>query len=103
MTMAKKVKAAKKAKVAKTTKATKKTAVGRRAGAAKVPLHKIVHFVRLLQRRKRAAKFVAHAKAHEASITLPGASRIAIHNFLEQHDLLADACPTPDPWKCPED
>jgi len=96
--MAKKAKAAKKTKAAKK---AKKTTAGRRVGAATIPLHKIVHFVRLLQRRKRAAKFVAHAKSQGASITIPAASRIAINDFLVQHNLQGDACPTPDPFKCP--
>ena len=99
--MAKKAKAAKKTKAPKKAKTAKKAAATRTVGAATVPLHKVVHFVRLLQRRKRAAKFVAHAKDHEASITIPGASRIAINNFLVKHDLVGDACPTPDPFKCP--
>jgi hypothetical protein len=94
-------------KVAKTTskkaKAMDKRATPRRVRAAKVPLHKIVHFVRLLQRRKRAAKFVAHAKDQQVSITLPGATRIAIHDFLDKHGMVADACPTPDPWDCPKE
>jgi hypothetical protein len=99
--MAKKAKAAKTTKAAKKAKTAKKAAAGRKVGAATVPLHKVVHFVRLLQRRKRAAKFVAHAKDRDASITIPAASRIAINDFLVKHDLQDDACPTPDPWKCP--
>jgi hypothetical protein len=100
--MAKKAQAAKKTKAAKKARTAKKAGAGRRVGAATIPLHKVVHFVRLLQRRKRAAKFVAHAKDQGASITIPGASRIAINDFLVKHDLQDDACPTPDPWKCPQ-
>ncbi|MET4259928.1 hypothetical protein ABIC09_004886 [Bradyrhizobium sp. S3.12.5] len=101
--MAKKAKASRTAKAAKKTKVaktTKKGAAARRTGSATVPLHKVVHFVRLLQRKKRAAKFIAHAKNNDASITISGASQRIINNFLAQHNLQGDACPDPDPWKC---
>jgi hypothetical protein len=86
--------------MAKKAKAAKKATAKKKAGA-KVPLHKVVHFVRMLHDRKRAAKFIAHAKKNGAKITIPPASVAVINDFLEKHDLQGnDVCPTPDPWKC---
>jgi hypothetical protein len=93
MTMAKKAKA--------------KTTASRRAAGTKVPMHAIVHFVRMLQDRKRAAKFIAHARKSKASITVPAKGVDFINGFLKDHNLpnarsakAIDPCPTGDPWKC---
>jgi hypothetical protein len=98
--MAKKAKAKAKAK----TKAKVKKAAPRTAAGTKVPMHKVIHFVRMLHDRKRAAKFIAHAKKTGASITLPPKGAKAISNFLKTHNLTAanaDLCPNGDPFKCP--
>jgi hypothetical protein len=93
MTMAKKAKA-------------KATASRRTAGTA-VPMHAVVHFIRMLHNRKHAAKFIAHAKRSKASITVPPKGVDFINSFLENHNLpnvraakSIDPCPTGDPWKC---
>jgi hypothetical protein len=55
----------------------------------------------MLHDRKRAAKFIAHAKKSGAKISIPPASVTVINDFLAKHDLQGnDVCPTPDPFKC---
>jgi hypothetical protein len=92
--------------MAKTAKAKAKTkAKAKKAAPAagtKVPMHKVIHFVRMLHNRKRAAKFIAHAKKTGASITLSPKGAKEIGNFLKTHNLTAtDLCPNGDPFKCP--
>jgi hypothetical protein len=102
MTMAKAAKA--KTKTAKTKKTTKaKKSAPKTAAGAKIPMHKVLLFVRMLHDRKRAAKFIAHAKKTGASITLPPKGAKAIGNFMQTHNLTAqsaDVCPDGDPFKC---
>lgn len=91
--------------MAKTAKAKAKTAKAKKSGpktsaGARIPMHKVVHFVRMLHNRKRAAKFIAHVKKTGASITLPPKGAKAIGSFMQAHNLGGDLCPTGDPWKC---
>jgi hypothetical protein len=95
--------------MAKKAKGKRKTSASRRKAGTKVPLHVVVHFVRMLHDRKRAAKFIAHAKKSGASITIPPKGVKAIDSFLKEHNLQSvrtargiDVCPNPnDPWDCP--
>jgi hypothetical protein len=93
--------------MAKKAKAKRKTSASRRAAGTKVPMHAVVHFIRMLHDRKHAAKFIAHAKKSKASIMVPPKGVDFINNFVQEHNLQnartargIDACPTTDPWKC---
>jgi hypothetical protein len=95
---------AKKTKAKRTSKSRKKNA------SAKVPLHTVVHFMRMLHKRKHSARFMAHAKKEkgELSVTVPAEAVDFINRFRTAHRLEsvaltpgADPCPTEDPWKCP--
>jgi hypothetical protein len=104
---------AKKAKAKATTKAKTKTKAKAKTGASraadtKVPMHAVVHFVRMLNNRSHAAKFIAHAKKNQLSVTVSPKGVKAINNFLQAKSLTTartlrgiDACPTIDPFKCP--
>jgi hypothetical protein len=88
-------------------KAKAKTAASRKTAGTKVPMHAVVHFIRMLHDRKHAAKFIAHAKKSKASIMVPRKSVEFVNNFVQQHNLQSvrtakgiDACPSTDPWKC---
>jgi hypothetical protein len=94
--------------MAKKAKAKRKTSASRKAAGTKVPVHVVVHFVRMLHDRKRAAKFIAHAKKSGVSITVPPEGVKFINGFLNDHNLQnvrtargIELCPTTDPWKCP--
>ena len=91
----------------KKAKAKRKTSALRRAAGTKVPMHAVVHFIRMLHDRKHAAKFIAHAKRSKASITVPPKGVDFINSFVKAHNLQTirtargiDACPSTDPWKC---
>jgi|SRR4051812_11363416 hypothetical protein len=106
--MAKKTKTKAKKATAKKAKAKKKAGASRKAAGAKVPMHKVVHFVRMLHDRKRAAKFIAHVKEHGASVTVSPKAMKAVGSFLQAHNLAkapmpggVDLCPGGDPFKCP--
>jgi hypothetical protein len=93
--------------MAKKTKAKVKTSASRRAAGTKVPMHAVVHFVRMLQDRKRAAKFIAHVRKSKASITIPPKGVNVINSFMQDHNFpnaksakTVDPCPGGDPWKC---
>jgi hypothetical protein len=93
--------------MAKKANATGKKSASRKAAGTKVPLHAVVHFVRMLHDRKHAAKFIAQAKRSGASITVPPKGVSFVNDFLKDHNLQnartargIDACPTTDPWKC---
>jgi hypothetical protein len=93
--------------MAKKAKAKGKTSASRRTAGTQVPMHAVVHFVRMLQDRKRAAKFIAHARKSKASITVPPEGVDVINSFLQDHNLpnarsakTIDPCPGGDPWKC---
>jgi hypothetical protein len=95
--------------MAKTAKAKAKKSVVKKSGDAKVPLHIVVHFVGMLHNRKRAAKFIAHAKKSKATIKVPQKEVKIINDFLAVHNLQAtrtarglELCPGGDPWKCQE-
>lgn len=91
----------------KAKKAKKKTSASRKTAGTKVPMHAVVHFIRMLHDRKHAAKFIAHAKRSKASITVPPKGVNFINSFMKDHNLpnagaakSIDPCPTGDPWKC---
>jgi hypothetical protein len=94
--------------MAKKAKAKKgKTGASRKATGTKVPMHIVVHFVKMLNDRKHAARFIAHAKKSAASITVPRTGVDFINGFLKDYNLQSvrtargmDACPGTDPWKC---
>jgi hypothetical protein len=93
--------------MAKKAKAKAKTTAARRTAGTRVPMHAVVHFIRMLQDRKHAAKFIAHAKRSKASITVPPKGVNFINSFMKDHSLpnaraakSIDPCPTGDPWKC---
>jgi hypothetical protein len=93
--------------MAKKAKAKGKTGASRKAAGTKVPMHIVVHFVKMLHDRKHAARFIAHAKKSAASITVPRSGVNFINGFVKDHNLQSvrtargmDACPSTDPWKC---
>jgi hypothetical protein len=100
---------AKNAKARLKTGAAKKASTAKKKGDAKVPLHVVVHFVRMLHDRNRAAKFIAHAKKSKATITVPRKEVKIVNDFVQEHNLQTartrsgiDLCPgAQDPWKCP--
>jgi hypothetical protein len=96
------------AKRATAKKAKAKAKTGTPAGT-KVPMHIVVHFVRMLHDRKHAAKFIAHAKKSGVSITVSPKGVKAVNDFLQTRSLTTartaagiDDCPNADPFKCPD-
>jgi hypothetical protein len=85
--------------MAKKVKAKGKTSASRKAAGTKVPMHKIVHFVRMLHSRKHAAKFIASAKKSKASVMIPQKAVKFVSDFVRDRGI-SDACPTTDPFKC---
>jgi len=88
-------------------KAKAKKTAQRKARGTKVPMHAVVHFIRMLHDRKHAAKFIAHAKRSRASITVHPKAVKFVNTFLADHNLQnartasgIDVCPSTDPWKC---
>jgi hypothetical protein len=96
--------------MAKKTKAKGKKRASQAATGTKVPMHVVVHFVRMLHDREHAAKFIAHAKRSKASIMVPPKGVDLINNYVKKHNLQTvrtargvDACPSTNPWKCDDD
>ncbi|GGI26900.1 hypothetical protein [Bradyrhizobium guangdongense] len=93
---------AKKAK--KASKAAKKSSSTTKM--LRVPLHSVVHFVRMLQDEKHAANFVKAARDSNAVVALHPATVDFVRNFVADKQLhhamvtkVVDPCPG-DPFEC---
>jgi hypothetical protein len=98
-----------KAKKAKAKKVSARRAPSRSAkGGLQVPMHSIVHFVRMLHDEKHAAKFLNAAKASKAKtmVTLHPSTVNFVKKYVGDNQLQApmaakvvDPCPG-DPFEC---
>lgn len=96
--------------MAKKAAASKKAASAKRAGRVQVPMHSVVHFVRMLHDEGHADKFAAAAKKSKAVLSLHPDSVNFVQNFLSKNKLhpamramrandVIDPCPG-DPFRC---
>jgi hypothetical protein len=98
------------AKKAKKTKAGKVSASAKRAAADKkslrVPMHSVVHFVRMLHEEKHAVRFAKAARASRAVMTMHPSTVNFVKKFVADNKLhhamatkVVDPCPG-DPFEC---
>jgi hypothetical protein len=85
--------------------ATKKSAKNDKK-VLRVPMHSVVHFVRMLHDEKHAAKFVKAARDSNAVVTLHPDTINFVRNFVSDNQLhrsmatkVIDPCPD-DPFEC---
>jgi hypothetical protein len=91
-------------------KVTKRAAPAKRAVPAKkelrVPMHSVVHFVRMLHDEKHAAKFAKAARDSKAMVTLHPSTVQFVKKYVADNKLhepmaakVVDPCPG-DPFEC---
>src|SRR5258708_1679471 len=101
--MAKKAKKAKKASAS-----TKRAASGRgsQKKVLRVPMHSVVHFVKMLHDEKHAARFAKAARESKAVVTMHPSTVTFVKKFVANNKLhqamatkVVDPCPG-DPFEC---
>jgi len=95
-----------KAKAKKRGTTPAKRAVSGKKGELRVPMHSVVHFVRMLHDEKHAAKFAGAARASKAVVTLHPSTVRFIRKYVADNQLhqpmaakVVDPCPG-DPFEC---
>jgi hypothetical protein len=98
---------AKKAKKAKKVSASaKRTGRGNEKKMLRVPMHSVVHFVKMLHDEKHAAKFAKAARESKAVMTMHPSTVNFVKKFVADNELhhamatkVVDPCPG-DPFEC---
>jgi hypothetical protein len=93
-------------KAAKKASASKRTRSPKGADHAQVPMHSVVHFVRMLHDKGHAAKFIAAAKKSKAVVSVHPRHMGFVRKFLSDNQLhqgmaanVVNPCPGP-PYRC---
>jgi len=93
-----------KAKARKTAAPAKRKTPGKKE--LRVPMHSVVHFLRMLQDEKHSAKFVNAARGAKAVVTLHPSTLKFVRKYVADNKLhepmaakVVDPCPG-DPFEC---